>query len=271
LAGMVNALKLTGRKWSESKAVFWGAGASNTTIVRLLLAEGLKPENIVVFDSKGGLHQKRDDIKKDTRFYRKWEICTATNQKCIDKIEDAVKGADILCALSTPGPDVVKKSWIEPMAKKPIVFACANPVPEIYPHEAKAAGAYIVATGRSDFANQVNNSLGFPAILKGSLLVRASKVTDGMAIAAAHAIAKVQEEKGLDPEHIVPTMDDVEIFPREAAAVAGAAVKEKCARRILSEKEVFEMAHRDIQEARDNVQLLMEHDRIKTPPEELIA
>ncbi len=270
LAGMINAIKITGRKWDKSKAVFWGAGASNTTIVRLLLAEGLHPENVIVFDTKGALHAGRDDIRADKRFYRKWEICERTNPKRVDKIEEAMKGADIFCALSTPGPGVVPKSWLTPMADKSIVFACANPVPEIYPHEAKEAGAYIVATGRSDFPNQVNNSLGFPGILKGSLLVRASRVTDSMAIAAAHSIAKVQEKKGLDSEHIVPTMDDVVLFPQEATDVAMQAIKDGVARRPLGEKEVFQMADRDIRECRDTVQLLMDHERIKPPPESLV-
>ncbi|HQP36963.1 MAG TPA: malic enzyme-like NAD(P)-binding protein, partial [Polyangiaceae bacterium] len=270
LAGMINALKLTGRTWEKCKAVFWGAGASNTTIVRLLLAEGLHPENVIVFDTKGGLHAGRDDIRADKRFYRKWEICERTNPQRIDKIEDAMKGADILCALSTPGPGVVPKSWISTMAPKSIVFACANPVPEIYPHEAKDAGAYVVATGRSDFPNQVNNSLGFPGILKGSLLVRASRVTDNMAIAAAHAIAKVQEKKGIDVEHIVPTMDDVVLFPQEATDVAMQAIKDGVARRPLGEQEVFQQADRDIKECRNTLHLLMEREIIKPPPQSLV-
>ena len=178
LAGMINAIKLAGKTWGKVKAVFLGAGASNATIIRLMLAEGLDPSHVIAFDSKGALHAGRDDVKADTRFYRKWQICQATNPDRIDDIREACQGADILCALSTPGPHTVKKEWIELMGEKPIVFVCANPVPEIYPHEAREAGAFIVATGRSDFPNQVNNSMCFPGLLKGSLLVHASRVTD---------------------------------------------------------------------------------------------
>jgi malate dehydrogenase (oxaloacetate-decarboxylating) len=270
LAGMINAIKLAGKRWKDTKAVFYGAGASNGTIVRLMLAEGLDPKNVIAFDSKGGLHGARDDVKKDTRFYRKWQICEATNPQRVDSIEEACKGADILCALSTPGPNVVKKEWIASMGRNPIVFACANPVPEIYPHDAKDAGAYIVATGRSDFPNQVNNSLCFPGLLKGALLVRASRVTDTMAIAAAHSLARAQQAIGLDPEHLMPTMDDVDVFPRLAADVAARAIEDGVARRKISPEEVHDTADRDIKECRETVHLLMEHQKIKTPPKSMI-
>ena len=270
LAGMINAIKLAGKDWKKVKAVFYGAGASNATIIRLMLNEGLDPRNVIAFDSKGALHLGRDDVKKDTRFYRKWEICQKTNPQRVDSIEEACKGADILCALSTPGPDVVKKSWIRPMADKAIVFVCANPVPEIYPHDAKEAGAYIVATGRSDFPNQVNNSMCFPGLLKGALLIRASRVTDNMAMAAAHSLARAQQARGLDPEHIMPSMDDVEVFPREAADVAAQAIQDGVAQRPMDPEQVFKTAERDIKEARETVHLLMEHDKIKQPPKSMI-
>jgi len=270
LAGMINAIKLAGKEWKTAKAVFYGAGASNATIIRLMLAEGLDPKNVIAFDSKGGLHQGRDDVRKDTRFYRKWQICEATNPQRIDNMLEACKGADILCALSTPGPKVVKPEWIEVMGEKPIVFVCANPVPEIYPHEAKAAGAYIVATGRSDFPNQVNNSMCFPGLLKGSLLVHASRVTDNMAIAAAHSLARAQQAVGLDPEHIMPTMDDVAVFPREAADVAAQAMADGVAQHQMTPEEVFQTADRDIKDAREITQMLMERDKIKTPPKSMI-
>ena len=270
LAGMINAIKVAGKDWNKVKAVFFGAGASNATIVRLMLAEGLDPSNVIAFDSKGGLHPGRDDLEKDTRFYRKWEICKTTNPQRVDRIEEACKGADILCSLSTPGPDVVKKSWISSMADKAIVFVCANPVPEIYPHDAKDAGAYIVATGRSDFPNQVNNSMCFPGLLKGCLLVHASKVTDAMAIEAAHSLARSQQKVGIDAEHIMPTMDDVEVFPREAADVAAQALKDGVARHRISAEEVFKTADHDIKESRELVQLLMEREKIRTPPKEMI-
>ena len=270
LAGMINAIKLAGKDWKSVKAVFIGAGASNATIIRLMLTEGLDPKNVIAFDSKGGLHAGRDDVKADTRFYRKWEICQATNPDRIDDVMKACQGADILCSLSTPGPGVVKKEWIEVMAPKAIVFACANPVPEIYPYEAKEAGALIVATGRSDFANQVNNSMCFPGLLKGCLLVDASRVTDRMAIAAAHSMAKMQQKRGLDIDHIMPTMDDVEVFPQEAADVAAQAIADGVAQRTMTPAEVFQKADHDIKENREMVQLLMERDKIKTPPKSML-
>jgi malate dehydrogenase (oxaloacetate-decarboxylating) len=171
LAGLLNALKLVNKKLSNVKIVCFGAGASNTTIARLIIADGGDPKKMIVFDSQGGLHKNREDIKADKRFYRKWEICENTNPNCINTMEEAMKDADVLISLSTPGPDTIKKDWVKLMGNKSIVFACANPVPEIYPYAAKEAGAYIVATGRGDFPNQVNNSIGFPGILKGALLV----------------------------------------------------------------------------------------------------
>lgn len=151
LAGVINAVKLAGKEMNKVKFVFWGAGASNTTCLRLIITAGADPKRCIMFDTKGALCKTRADIKADPRFYRKWEICEQTNPDCVNDILEACKGADVLVALSTPGPNVVKPEWIKAMAEKPIVFACANPVPEIYPYEAKAAGAFIVATGRGDF------------------------------------------------------------------------------------------------------------------------
>lgn len=271
LAGVINALKVTGRDWKNTKTVFYGAGASMTTIVRLLLAEGLDPAKCVCFDSKGGLHAGRADVEKDLRFYRKWEICQQTNPTRITDLAEAMRGADMLIAASTPGPGTIPAGLIKLMAPKAIVFACANPVPEIYPYEAKEAGALVVATGRSDFPNQVNNSLCFPGLLKGALLVRAARITDAMAIAAAREIARVREEQGLTPEAIMPTMEDVQVFPRVAAAVADQAMKDGVARHPLPRAEVLRQAEYDITEARETTQLLMERDKIKPPPKELIA
>jgi malate dehydrogenase (oxaloacetate-decarboxylating) len=270
LAGMINALILTGKSLRKAKAVLFGAGASNATIIRLMLAEGLDPGNVIAFDTKGALHADRDDIRQDPRFYRKWDICQHTNPDKIDDILAACKGADILCALSTPGPDVLRKEWISAMADKAIVFACANPVPEIYPHDAKDAGALIVATGRSDFPNQVNNSMCFPGLLKGSLLIRASRVTDTMAMAAAHSLARMRQKRGMDQDHIMPTMDDVEVFPQEAADVAAQAITDGVAQHHMTPEEVFQKAHRDIQSNREMVQLLMEREKIPTPPKSMI-
>jgi malate dehydrogenase (oxaloacetate-decarboxylating) len=270
LAGLINALILAEKKIQDAKIVLFGAGASNTTIARLLIADGANPGNIVLFDSRGSLNSHRQDIEQDKRFYRKWELCLSTNTNHIETIEEAMKGADVLISLSTPGPDTVKAEWVRSMAPKSIVFACANPVPEIYPYAAKEAGAFIVATGRGDFPNQVNNSLGFPGILKGALMVRASKITDNMAVAAAHSLAAFARKRGIDPENIVPTMDEAAVFPQESADVAMQAIADGVARKPMSWQEAFDKAQFDITEAREMTKALQDHGFIKQPPRELI-
>ena len=270
LAGLINALKVAGKEIDKARMVFYGAGASNTTIARLIIGAGANPANMIMLDSHGALGRHREDIKADTRFYRKWELCEATNPKGLRTIEESMKGADVLIALSKPGPNTVKPEWIKAMGPKAIVFVCANPVPEIYPHAAKAAGAFIVATGRGDFPNQVNNSVGFPGILKGALLVRARKITDGMAIAAARSLAGFAEKKGIGPEYIIPTMDEIEVFPQEAADVAMQAIRENVARVPLSREAVYERAAADIRYSRELVSTLMKDGFVKTPPRELL-
>ncbi|MCX7953729.1 MAG: NADP-dependent malic enzyme [Bacteroidales bacterium] len=270
LAGVINAFKLTNRKMNEAKFVLFGAGASNTTIANLIIADGANPDNIIMFDSKGALHKDRKDLQESPENYKKWELCLKTNPKKVTSIEEAFKGADILISLSTPGPNTIKPEWIKLMNKNAIVFACANPIPEIYPYAAKEAGAYIVATGRGDFPNQVNNSLGFPGILKGATLVRSRKITDNMAIAAAHSLANFAEKKGIHPDKIVPTMDEAEVFPIEAADVAIQAIKDGVARINLTWEEAYEKAKKDIFEARNMFHFLIDNNYIPTPPQELI-
>ncbi|HNW88558.1 MAG TPA: NADP-dependent malic enzyme [Bacteroidales bacterium] len=270
LAGLINALKLVNKKISDVKIVMIGAGASNTTIARLIITDGGDPEKIVMFDTKGSLHSDREDIKNDPRFYRKWELCEKTNPGKILTVEEAVKGADVLISLSTPGPDTVKKEWVSLMAEKSIVFACANPVPEIYPYAAKEAGAYIVATGRGDFPNQVNNSIGFPGILKGALMVRARKITDNMAITAAHSLADYAERRGINPDNIVPTMSEASVFPQEAADVAMQAIKDGVARINMTREEVFTKAEKDIKDARAMTQSLVDAGFIEKPHQDML-
>jgi malate dehydrogenase (oxaloacetate-decarboxylating) len=264
LAGLTNALKVVGKEMKDVRVVLMGAGAANSTIARLILADGADPDKMVVFDTKGGLHKGRDDVKADTAYYRKWEICEATNPKRIETEAEAFKGADVVIGASQPG--AIKPEWIRTMAPKAIVFACANPVPEIYPYAAKEAGAYVVATGRGDFPNQVNNSIGFPGILKGALLVRARKITDEMAIAAAHAVAGFAEKKiGINPDYIMPTMQETEVFAIEAADVAMQAIKDGVARVELSWDQVYDSTLADIKEARSIIDLLQGNGFIKTP------
>jgi malate dehydrogenase (oxaloacetate-decarboxylating) len=225
---------------------------------------------MTVFDSKGSLHLGRDDIKNDKRNYRKWELCERTNPGRSPSIADAMKGADVLIALSTPGPDTVKREWISSMAQKAIVFTCANPVPEIWPYAAKEAGAYIVATGRGDFPNQVNNSVCFPGILKGALLVRARKITDGMAIRCAHSIADFSEKRGITSDNIIATMEETEVFAVEAADVAMQAIEEGVARVKLSWDEVYSKAKADIAASRELASDMQKLGHIKAPPAQML-
>jgi len=270
LAGLINALKIVDKPVSDVKIAIFGAGASNTTIARLIIKWGANPDNIVICDSRGGLHKDRADLEADKRFYRKWELCQSTNPNKVNSIDEAMKGADVLIALSTPGPDIIKPEWVREMADKAIVFACANPVPEIYPYAAKEAGAYITATGRGDFDNQVNNSLGFPGILKGALIVSATHITDNMAIAAAESIARTAENRGITPENIVPLMSEREVFPTEAKDVALQAIKDGVARNVMEGDEVFRIAEKDIEESRKLLDCLMQQGFIKSPSKDHI-
>ncbi len=270
LAGFINALKIVGKDLGKARIVFFGAGASNATIARLIIKAGADPEKVILFDSAGGLHAGRGDLEDDERFYCKWDLCRITNPGRINDIAAALKGADALISLSQPGPDVIKPAWISNMGDKAIVFACANPVPEIYPYAARAAGAYIVATGRGDFPNQVNNSLGFPGILKGALLVRARKITDEMAIAASYSLARFAEQGGISPTRIMPTMDQSDVFAQVAADVSQEAVRNGVARTPLSWDEVYNRTRQDILEARQGIDLLMQHDLIRKPPLDIL-
>ena len=270
LAGLINAVKLAGKKLDEIKIVFLGAGAANATIARIVIKAGVRPENIIIFDSKGSLNSDRADIAQDKRFYRKWELCEQTNPGKINDFSEAMTGADVLIALSKPGPDTVSPEDISRMAEKSIVFVCANPVPEIYPYAAKKAGAFIVATGRGDFPNQVNNSVGFPGILKGALLVRARKISDGMTIAAAESLARYAENRGITPENIIAKMDEPDVFPYEAADVAMQAVKEGLARVKMSREEVFNKALDDITYSRNLVESMNSNGYIEKVPLDVI-
>ncbi len=270
LAGLINALHLAGKKLSEARIVLLGAGASNTTIARLILADGGRGENMVLFDTKGSLHKGRKDIEADPRHYRKWELCQSTNPQAYASEAEAIKGADVLIALSQPGPDTVKREWVRSMAPKAIVFACANPVPEIWPFAAKEEGAYIVATGRGDFPNQVNNSVCFPGILKGALAVRARKITDGMAIRCAHSIAEFARKRGIDENNIIATMKETEVFAVQAADVAMQAIKEGVARVQATWDEVYAKAKADIAASRAVADDLMARGHIAAPPQEML-
>ncbi len=265
-AGAVNAAKVVGKKPSEMKAAFIGAGAANIAISRIMHLAGYKWENMVMCDSKGTLNINRcEELRSD--YKEKLFMCEHSNKECVmGGPADAMKGADILVAASKPGPGTVKPEWIKGMADDSIVFATANPIPEIWPWEALEAGAKIVATGRSDFPNQVNNSLGFPGIFRGTLDAKAKTISDTMCVAAVMAIAETAEANGISETYIVPTMDEWEVFPREAAAVATAAVNEGIARTKLSYKEFYEKAEKIIGRARNQTKMLMKTKFIRPPP-----
>jgi len=270
LAGLLGALEVTGRRLEDASIVFDGAGASNTTIARLIVAAGGDPSRMVMFDSRGALADDRADIGRDPRFYRKWELCVTTNPRRLRTRPEALEGADALIAVSRPGPGLIPGEWIRSMAPDPIVFACANPVPEIYPHEAKAAGAAVVATGRGDFPHQVNNSLGFPGILRGALMARARSITDGMAIAAARSHLSSARARGLSADRIIPSMDDEGVFPEEAAAVAVQAVADGVAGAVRTREEYLSAAGRAISESRRLFHRLMDEGFVPAPPAGLI-
>ena len=269
LAGLINALKLVGKKIDEVKMALVGVGAANTKIAEALMIAGAKPEHMLLVDSKGILSEKRTDIAEAEKNPWKWKLAKTTNPDMVEGgIPEALKDADVLIAVSKSGPGVIKKEWIKDMADDAIVFAMANPIPEIWPWEAKEAGAKIVATGRADFPNQVNNSLGFPGIFRGVLDVKAKTVTDEMCVAAANALAEFAEEKGISEEYIIPTMDDWEVYPREAVAAALQSIKQGVARVKPSKEELWEKAVSIISTAREALQVFMKNNLIKPPPSE---
>ncbi len=245
-----------------------GSGAANIRTAYVLMKWGVKPGNIILADSKGVVHTSRKDITNDEDPW-KYDVTQKTNAEGrTGEIEEAFKGVDAVVAASKPGPGTIKKEWVTSMASDAIVFACANPIPEIWPWEAQEAGARVVATGRSDFPNQVNNSMGFPAIFRGVLDVKAKTITDDMCIAAATELANYAEERGISETDLLPRMDDWEVFPREAVACALKSIEQGVARVKPSRAELYERASTIIKNARASTELLMKHGLIKQPPSE---
>ncbi len=260
IAALFNALKVVGKKLGEVKIAVVGAGAAGYSIVRYLIKAGADPGKIVVVDSRGVISRSREDVVRDP--WKKW-IAEATNRDGVEGgIPDAMRGADVLIAVSRPGPGVIKKEWVKLMADDAIVFAEANPVPEIWPWEAKEAGARIVATGRSDFPNQVNNSLGFPGVFRGALQVMARAITDDMCIEAARALARYAERKGLSEDYIIPSMEEADAYVEEALAVALKAIEEGIARRKASRKELEEEIREIIYAARREAEEIARRGRL---------
>jgi malate dehydrogenase (oxaloacetate-decarboxylating) len=270
LAGLINALKLVGKKRSEALITLIGVGAANTRTAYVLFRAGFKPGNIILVDTRGIIYPSRPDMEQEKEKNPwKYELSQKTNAEGrTGDTAASLKGVDAVVAASKPGPGTIKKEWISQMASNSIVFACANPIPEIWPWEAKEAGARIVGTGRSDFPNQINNSLGFPAIFRGVLDVKARTVTDDMCVAAADELARFAEERGIKEDDIAPRMEEWEVFPREAVACALQCIKEGVARIKPTKQELWERAVAIIKNARDSTRILMKHGLIKEPPPE---
>ena len=222
LAGLINALKLTGKKIEEVKIVTSGAGAAGIAIIKLLLSMGAK--NVIMTDREGAIYKGRENLNPI-----KMEMAEITNLS-MEKgsLSDVIKNADVFIGVSAPG--TLSKDMVKSMAEKPIIFACANPIPEIFPEDAKEAGAAVVSTGRSDFPNQINNVLCFPGIFRGALDVRAKDINDEMKVAAAYAIAGLVSDQELNAEYILPAAFDERVKDAVANAVAEAAKKSGVAR-----------------------------------------
>ena len=222
LAGIINALKLVGKKLEEVKIVTSGAGAAGIAIIRLLMSMGLR--NVIMTDRQGAIYEGRENLNAI-----KEEMARITNfEHAKGSLAEVIKGADIFVGVSAPG--TLTGEMVKTMAKDPIIFACANPVPEIFPEEAKAAGAAVVSTGRSDYPNQVNNVLCFPGIFRGALDIRATDINDEMKVAAAHAIASLVSDEELNADYILPAAFDERVRDAVAKAVAEAGRKSGVAR-----------------------------------------
>lgn len=244
LAGFLNALEVTGRPIAGVRTVLLGAGAANIATARLLLSLGHRPDRLALVDHHGILHAEREDLD-ELMLRNPWKYRLALQTDGAGRkgtLADALAGSDALLAASIADPSTVKPEWIRRMNPNPVVFALANPVPEIWPATAREAGAAVVATGRSDFPNQVNNSLIFPAVFRGVLDARARSIPDEIVIAAARELAARAKDRGLTAEHLLPTMEERAVFPHVAAAVAEAAVKLGIAQRRRSRAEFYARA-----------------------------
>jgi malate dehydrogenase (oxaloacetate-decarboxylating) len=265
LAALINALRVVGKKKEDIRIAFIGTGAAGVACSRLIFSWGVDPEQAIMVDEAGILGKHRHDIQPGTPA---WHLCQITNPDGLKGgIPEALQAADVLIAYSTPGPGIIRPEWIKRMAKDPIVFACANPVPEIWPWEAKAAGAAIIATGRSDFPNQVNNSLCFPGIFRGVLDVRASKITDEMCFAAATALADANKNQ-LDQTHILPQMMDMTIYPLQAAAVGMMAQQQNIAQYRMTYEQLLDHADSLISQAQFATDVLMNEGVIRPVPDD---
>jgi malate dehydrogenase (oxaloacetate-decarboxylating) len=270
LAALYNALELTGRRLPKSKIVMFGSGAANIATARLLMLAGAASGDMIMVDSKGILHSEREDMDQ-LLLKNKWkyDMALKTNtSKVTGGLREALDDADVLIAAAIPGPHVIKSADIAAMAPDPITFLLSNPVPEMWPEEAKKAGAAVVATGRSDFPNQVNNSVLFPAVFRGALDVRAKTISDTMVIAAAKELSRFAKEKkkGLSKDNIIPNMLDWSVFPKVAATIGVQAQKEGLARKRATRSELQAKAQATMERSRKLLALLIEKGIIHAPP-----
>jgi malate dehydrogenase (oxaloacetate-decarboxylating) len=270
VAGVINALTLTGRTIGTTRTVLLGAGAANVATARLLIALGQDPKRLIVVDHRGILHGEREDVD-ELMLRNPWKYRLALSTDGAGRkggLDTALEEADLLVAASTPVPGTVTPEHIRSMAKDPIVFALANPVPEIWPAQARDAGAAVVATGRSDFPNQVNNSLIFPAVFRGVLDSRARGIPDEIVLVAAQELAAHAADRGLSAEHLLPTMEEPEVFPHVAAAVAEAVVRLGIARRVHTRSEFLERATELMRRPHEVTQALARAHMIRPMPDE---
>ncbi len=268
LAGLLVALEVVGKRLDRVRIAMIGMGAANVATYRLITRSGVDPAAIVACDSKGTLHKGRGDIEeRQEELAEKWTVCRDSNTDGVTGgIAEALRGADVCVAFSKSGPGVIRPEWVRVMARDAVVFACANPVPEIWPWEAQEAGARVVATGRSDFPNQLNNSLVFPGLFRGVLDVRARAITDEMASAVARALAALAGKRGAREDDILPRMDDADVVPTVAVAAAMTAQEQGIARAPMRGELIREKAERSMHDARQATRLLMREGIIPARP-----
>lgn len=264
-AGVLGALKHVGKEIDQVKIAFLGVGAANTRTAYVLNVTGVPFKNMIMCDSTNIITSDRQDIidQKDYDPF-KYDLAQKTNEEGLTgDFSVALEGADVMISAARSIPGTVKTEWVSKMASDSIVFACANPLPEIWPWDAKEAGAKVVGTGRSDFANQINNSLGFPGIFRGTLDVNARTITDEMCVEAARAIAEIASRNGLSDDNVIPKMSDWEIYPYVASKVGRKAIEQGVARITMEEDELFKIAQEQIIYARDLTKNLMDTNFIK--------
>lgn len=266
LAGLINSLRVVGKKMGEVRVVLMGSGAANIATAKLIIAAGVKPGNIMMVDSKGVIDNERKDLDS-MMFNNRWkyELALTTNADRVKgEAANAFKGADVVLSAAKQGPGTIKPEWISTMNKGGVVFALANPVPEIWPRLALEAGAAVVATGRSDFSNQINNSLVFPGVFRGTLDARATGVNIDVMLAASREIADFVKEP--EAEKIVPTMEEWELYPSVASAVAHRTSELGLARKSGSRESFYKTAHEIIEENRNMYRRMLDEKFIRSLP-----